>query len=97
MRAIRGELWVPQPSDWQRELIETYRHLREHGNSSFIFLLELGFAALLSCVIKAVDSGQEQLAIAALLFGLWTASAMFVHFLAQRLERQFSQYDSAGL
>jgi hypothetical protein len=29
---------------WRRDLIDTYRHLREHGNSAFIFVLELVLA-----------------------------------------------------
>ena len=32
-------------TEWRQDLVETYRQLREHGNSGFIFLLELTLAA----------------------------------------------------
>jgi hypothetical protein len=80
---------------WRQEIIATYRHMREHGNSAFIFLLELGLAALSYCVItKAGQTPSQQLGALGALFALWAAPSMFVHLLGQHLERRFSKFDA---
>jgi hypothetical protein len=79
---------------WRQELVATYRHMREHGNSAFIFLLELALAALAYCVItKPGQSGVQQLGALGSLFALWAVPSVFVHLLGQFLERRFSKYD----
>lgn len=79
---------------WRREFMDTYRHLREHGNSAFIFLLELILAALSCCVVtKSAQTPLQQLGALGLLFGIWAVPSAFVHLLAQHLERRFSRYE----
>ena len=79
---------------WHKDYMETYRHLREHGNSAFIFLLELALAALVYCVITgSVHSEQRQVSAVGILFAIWAVPAVFVHLLAQHLERRFSWFD----
>jgi hypothetical protein len=79
---------------WRREFMDTYRHLREHGNSAFIFLLELALAALVFCVItKPEQTPEHQLGAIGFLFAIWSVPSVFVHLLAQHLERRFSRYD----
>jgi hypothetical protein len=79
---------------WREEFVESYRHLREHGNSAFIFLLELTLATLAYCVItKPGQSSTHQLGALGLLFAVWAVPSIFVHLLAQQLERRFSRYD----
>jgi hypothetical protein len=74
--------------------MDTYRHLREHGNSAFIFLLELALAALTYCVITVPgQSSAHQLGAVGLLFATWAIPSVFVHLLAQHLERRFSRYE----
>jgi len=82
-------------SNWHREFIDTYRHMREHGNSAFIFLLELTLAGLCFLVITASKSegATYQLSLVGLLFAVWAIPAMFVHLLGQQIERRFSWYD----
>lgn len=80
--------------EWRRDFIATYRHMREHGNSAFIFLFELALAALVYCVIKKPgQSPEQQLGAIGGLFAFWAVPAVFVHFLGQHLERRFAQYD----
>jgi hypothetical protein len=80
---------------WRQEMIATYRHMREHGNSAFIFLLELGLAGLGYCVItKGGQTATQQLDALAALFALWASPSVFVHLLGQHLERRFSKFDS---
>jgi hypothetical protein len=79
---------------WHKDYMDTYRHLREHGNSAFIFLLELGLAALVYCVVtKSGKSAHQQLSAVGILFAIWAIPAVFVHLIAQHLERRFSHFD----
>ncbi len=79
---------------WHKDYMDTYRHLREHGNSAFIFLLELGLAALVYCVVtKSGKSAEQQLSAVGILFAIWAIPAVFVHLIAQHLERRFSHFD----
>ena len=74
--------------------MDTYRHLREHGNSAFIFLLELVLATLAYGVIaRPGQSPSHALSAIGLLFAIWATPSVFVHLLAQHLERRFSRYD----
>lgn len=79
---------------WRSELMDTYRHLREHGNSAFIFVLEIILAALCYSVIDGMSwSPEKQLSALGILFAIWALPSMFVHLLGQHLERRFSWYD----
>ncbi len=79
---------------WRQEFMDTYRHLREHGNSAFIFVLEVALAALVYCVLtKPGQTPAHQIGAIGLLFAIWAAPSVFVHLLAQHLERRFSRYD----
>lgn len=60
------------------EFIESYKHLREHGNAFFILLMELVLALVLFSV--------EKTHIALLIALLWIAPACFVWFLGTYLE-----------
>ena len=78
---------------WQKDYMETYRHLREHGNSAFIFLLELALAALAYCVVKPEKNQFQQLSAIGVLFAVWATPAVFVHLIGQYLERRFSHFE----
>lgn len=81
-------------NSWRQEFMDTYRHLREHGNSAFIFILEIGLAALVFCVLsKPNQSSPQEISAIGVLFGIWAAPSMLIHLLAQHLERRFSRYD----
>jgi len=78
---------------WHKDYMETYRHLREHGNSAFIFILELVLAALSYCVVKPERTAFQQLSAIGILFAIWALPAVSVHLTGQYLERRFSHYD----
>lgn len=82
-------------SIWRREFIDTYRHMREHGNSAFIFILELTLAGLCFLVLVAYknEGAVYQLAAIGMLLAIWAVPAMFIHFVGQHIERRFSWYD----
>lgn len=79
---------------WRREVIDTYRHLREHGNSAFIFILELLLAgACYGIVTLDAINATAKMSLIGILFAVWAAPSMLVHFLAQAIERRFSWFD----
>jgi hypothetical protein len=79
---------------WREEFVETYRHMREHGHSAYIFILEFVLATLTYCVItKPGQTATHQLGAVGLLLAVWSFPSVFVHLLAQHLERRFSRYD----
>jgi hypothetical protein len=79
-------------NSWRQDFMDTYRHLHEHGNSAFIFVLEVALATLVYCVItKPGQSPEHQLSATGSLFALWAIPSVFVHLLSQRLERRFSR------
>jgi len=79
---------------WRPEFMDTYRHMREHGNSAYIFFLELSLAALVYTLLKVPSqTAHFQLSAIGVLFALWAVPAVFVHLVGQHLERRFSQYD----
>jgi hypothetical protein len=77
-----------------KEFVESYRHMREHSNSAFIFLLELILASACYGIIATYPSDTKMaLLFVGVLFGLWSAPAACVHLLGQHLERRFSLFD----
>jgi hypothetical protein len=85
---------VEEESRWQREFIDSYRHMREHGNSGFIFALELALAAACYGIVRLPESdGPEVLSVLGGFFALWSLPAVFVHLLGQHLERRYSIFD----
>lgn len=82
-------------SKWQKEFIDTYRHMREHGNSAFIFVLELTLAGLVFLVLRSLSShgALAQLSAVGIIFAIWALPAMFVHLVGQHIEYRFSWYD----
>lgn len=79
---------------WRPEFMDTYRHMREHGNSAFIFFLELSLAALVYAVVALPGkTALFQLSAIGFLFAVWALPAVIVHLLGQHLERRFSQYE----
>lgn len=82
-------------SIWRREFIDSYRHMREHGNSAFIFVLELVLAGLCYMALASSEAKGDayQLSTVGVLLALWTIPSVFIHFVGQHIERRFSWYD----
>lgn len=76
------------------DLADSYRHLREHGNTAFIFALELALCPIFLVVIG--DQGKQgpalNLGALAAVLILWVAPSALVHFLGQHLERRYSLF-----
>lgn len=66
-----------------REFIESYRHLREHGNAYLIVILNI----LLACVLSVAPTIQ----FVALIICFWTLPAAMGWFVATKLERAITE------
>lgn len=77
---------------WRKEFTDSYRHMREHGNSAYIFVLEIALAAICYVIlIGSPDEGWKKLANLGVILVLWSGPAIGVHCLAQSLERKFAR------
>ena len=83
-----------KPKKRIQDLRDTYSHQREHGNSGFIFLLELTLAGLTYCILVNKElSAPQILSAVGILFAFWAFPAALVHMLAQHLERSLAEDD----
>ncbi len=74
-------------------ITDSYRHLREHGNSFFIVMLEVLLGVLLIGVGTATESGADSgkhLLWFLVIFVVWTVPAVSVWLAATLLESEFS-------
>ena len=76
---------------YRSEIIDSYRHLREHGNSAFIFLLELVLASL--CYVVFSTNYVSQILALGIMLGIWAFPAVLTHLIGQIHERRFSRFD----
>ena len=78
----------------KREIMDTYRHMREHGNSAFIFVLQITLAALCYCIVTSnFGTGTQMLSCIGVLLVIWALPSVFIHCVGQAVERRFSHYD----
>lgn len=73
------------------DISESYRHLREHGNTAFIVLLEV---ALCPVVLVSLhnDEGYLYMQYVVPVLLIWVLPSVFVHWYAQHIERRFSLF-----
>jgi len=73
------------------DLAESYKHLREHGNTAFIFLLELALCPVFFVALRH-QGGLVDFAYVSILLLIWIFPSALVHFLGQHLERRYSLF-----
>ncbi|WP_107726192.1 hypothetical protein [Neisseria weaveri] len=76
-----------------KDFVDSYKHLREHGNTALIILLEILLAAVLY-VALSFESHYKRMhfSIVAIVLFVWIAPAALVYFYGQFLERKLSQF-----
>jgi hypothetical protein len=77
------------------EIVDSYRHLREHGNSFFIVFLEIALAIVLFEVPKLVTSKSSTplTALWLAVLVIWIMPAVCVWLISTIFERRFSDTD----
>lgn len=74
-----------------KDMVDSYRHLREHGNTALIVLLEIALAPMLYLAAGSHDSHMRTaIFLGALAF--WVLPSVLIHGTAQHLERRFSRF-----
>ena len=80
-----------------QDMVDSYRHLREHGNTAFIILLEITLAPFFVLTIKLKENYPEfnlaDFFFLSLMLSIWIFPAALTHLLAQHLERSFSRFN----
>lgn len=74
------------------DLAESYKHLREHGNTAFIFLLELALCPIFLLALKH-QHGLVDFSYVVLFVLIWIVPSALVHLLGQHLERRYSLFN----
>jgi hypothetical protein len=74
-------------------IVDSYRHLREHGNALSIVLLEIVLGATLIQVSSAVDGGTDgtKLSLLAAVLAVWIAPGALVWLIGTLIELRFSK------
>jgi hypothetical protein len=79
------------------ELVESYRHLREHGNSFFIVFLEISLGVVLFQASKLAPEGRCSegpalglVEVYLVVLVAWILPAVFVWLISTRFERRFA-------
>jgi hypothetical protein len=73
------------------ELIESYRHLREHGNSMLIVLCEVVLAVVLWGVWPESNKMHAETIIPTIAIALWIAPSSIAWFAGSIIERKFAE------
>lgn len=71
------------------ELMDSYKHLREHGNAFFIVLMEIMLAGCVFTISSGFDNHKYELI--SLLFFIWILPAAMTWCLGTKLEMHFSK------
>jgi hypothetical protein len=74
------------------DLAESYKHLREHGNTAFIFLLELALCPIFFIALNH-QRGLVDFSYVVIVVLIWIIPASLVHLLGQHLERRYSLFN----
>lgn len=70
-----------------KDLADSYRHLREHGNTAFIFLLEIALCPII--FVALTREGDKAFVYLAALLVIWITPSVFTHWFGQHLERRW--------
>lgn len=74
-----------------KDLVDSYRHLREHGNTALIVLLEIALCPLIYLSLDNCDELTRNVTFASVLI-IWIFPSVLIHGTAQHLERRFSRF-----
>lgn len=76
-----------------KEITDSYKHLREHGNTALIILLEISLASLLYFSLHFERENEfMDFSIVSIILIIWVFPAALVYFYGHLLERKFSGF-----
>lgn len=75
----------------EKDMVDSYRHLREHGNTALIVLLEFALCPVLYICLEDQTGVFNKIWFVAVL-SAWVLPSVIIHGLAQQFERRFSRF-----
>lgn len=87
-----GENLGETTTKYGKDLVDSYRHLREHGNTAFIIFLEITLCPVLYLILGK-QSGQPDDYLFLIVIAIWIFPSVLVHGFAQHLEHRFSWFE----
>ena len=76
----------------EKDIVDSYRHLREHGNTALIVLYELSMCPIIYIILEKQENIFNKIVFASVI-GAWVFPSVLTHYMAQHLERRFSWFD----
>jgi hypothetical protein len=84
----------------EKEIVESYRHLREHGNTALIVLLEVALCPILCVIFGDPCTSRDRIIchnpqsdwLLSFVLVLWILPSVCIHGFAQHLEHRFSLF-----
>ena len=78
-----------------KDITDSYKHLREHGNTALIILLEILLAFLLYVSLRYErENGYMDFSIVSIILIIWIIPAAGIYFYGHLLERKFSGFEN---
>lgn len=76
-----------------KDITDSYKHLREHGNTALIILLEISLASIFYFSLRFErENGYMDFSIVSIILIIWIFPAALVYFYGHLLERKFSRF-----
>lgn len=75
-----------------KDIMDSYKHLREHGNTALIVMLEIALCPIFFILFQYPRRGLSDFLLAVVLT-LWVLPSVLIHGLAQQLEHRFSGFE----
>ena len=86
---------VEKDAGYIKDITDSYKHLREHGNTALIILLEILLAFILYFSLRFErKNGYMDFSIVSIILIIWIFPAALVYFYGHLLERKFSEFDN---
>lgn len=92
---INAEISAEKKAGYIKDITDSYKHLREHGNTALIILLEILLAFLLYVSLHYErENGYMDFSIVSIILIIWVSPAALVYFYGHLLERKFSEFEN---
>ena len=89
------EINTKRKAGYIKDITDSYKHLREHGNTALIILLEILLAFLLYVSLRYErENGYMDFSIVSIILIIWIIPAAGIYFYGHLLERKFSGFEN---
>lgn len=91
----KAEINAEKKAGYIKDITDSYKHLREHGNTALIILLEILLAFFLYVSLRYErENGYMDFSIVSIILIIWIIPAAGIYFYGHILERKFSGFEN---